>query len=166
MNLKNFDELDLGNEIYYIPDDTKTVYLDDGESEESKAVEVWIAPHVVDLAEFMPEDDYTDDTRFVVEVQCVPLPEYLTEDALESVTDGSYEPNIYDIASYGYSVPLWEKSCGEADLDTTLQEAIDEIPDMSGLIGFYLDKPYNRMGDSGWTILEDACLGMVPSWRK
>lgn len=151
--LSNYDNLDLGaGEEYYIPYETTEVGLSE------KDIEVWVALKVTDLSEFMSSDDYKEDERFVVEVICVPTPESLTESARESVTYGDdFEPNIYDIDSYGYSVSLWQQACAEGEVESMLEKAAEDAKGIKVMIGFSLDKPYNRMGDDGWSILERAC---------
>lgn len=155
--LSNYDNLDLGaGEEYYIPYETTEVGLSE------KDIEVWVALKVTDLSEFMSSDDYKEDERFVVEVICVPTPESLTESARESVTYGDdFEPNIYDIDSYGYSVSLWQQACAEGEVEGVLEKAAEDAKGIKTMIGFNLDKPYNRMGDDGWSILESACEGKV-----
>lgn len=72
---------------------------------------------------------------------------------------------IYDIQSYGCGVLMGSEDVISEEIDTTY---LDKIASVCGIIdslrGFYLDKPQNRIGTSGWDMLDDYINGK--SWLK
>ena len=61
--------------------------------------------------------------------------------------------------SYGYGIPIDSETCIDDDnkLDTIIKTAMSVAGAYSGLIGFYLDKQVNRIGNTGWDFLAEYC---------
>lgn len=102
------------------------------------------------------------------QLQLVPSPSSLYPTKLESVCDccgrDTDECDYYDVASYGDYVPLGTESIDEDKLNNeTDKQMLDLIASVfetiNSLRGFYLDKPYNAIGTSGWDLLEDFING-------
>jgi len=58
------------------------------------------------------------------------------------------EKNIASLDREGYEVPSWEEA------DRAVRLAAKIAPALSGTIGFILDQRVNRIGNTGWDIIE------------
>jgi len=73
------------------------------------------------------------------------------QDAEESwKRHGDWRDSAWDLQSYGTAVPVWSKEVDDDKLDQAIQEARDQALGVDGMFGFYLDRPVNRMGETGW----------------
>jgi hypothetical protein len=80
----------------------------------------------------------------------------LTPDMLESLkaSGNLAEAQVEALHSYGGVAPVWQ-----ADGDnwkSLMQQARAEAQCCEGLLGFYLDRPVNRIGETGWEALRMA----------
>lgn len=120
--------------------------------------------------EFFHEDEISFHYRYCIEaVYCegsifyglflVPSPKDLNKETLKSVASYSGVDlegvSYYDVFSYGCNILFGNHKEGT---DTINAETIDKIASIfetiDSLRGFYLDKPQNRIGDTGWSNLE------------
>lgn len=110
--------------------------------------------------EFTNLEDVCGEPGFMADANLTPIPELLSQENLEKVswdTDENGNPlaNIMDVAQYGFCIPL-DNSWGEE----TWEDAFDEIKSSlavgTTLSGFVLDRAWNRLGTTGWELLDDA----------
>lgn len=67
---------------------------------------------------------------------------------------------LYDILSYGLNLDLHREVTNSIDkVDYLIKSAIAVSPCVSGLIGFDLDRIFNRIGNTGWDFLSNYCEG-------
>ena len=126
------------------------------------------------------EENLTFNYKYAIEaVQCegkiyyglylVPCADSLNKDKRSSVADccgvDEDEITIYDISSYGCNGCMGTEVVDNEYIEDTY---LDKIASVCGIIdslrGFYLDKPQNRIGTSGWDMLDDYINGK--SWLK
>lgn len=109
-----------------------------------------------DLYEASGEEDTKG--KYLVTLNLVPTAKSLGKKQLRNVaeTSGIKPKNvtIQDIEQYRYGVPL--KSITTKQPTKEIKKFKRESIAVKGLIGFYLDKPYNRMGNTGWDLLRDS----------
>jgi hypothetical protein len=75
---------------------------------------------------------------------------------------------MYDIVSYGIRVTLGAETIKQNgkywDECEPLQESLNAIANVydtvNSLLGFYLDKYVNRIGNDGWDLLQDFINGV------
>jgi len=119
---------------------------------------------VVNLHDAMDEE-YIN--KYLVELQAV-SPVAAGEKKLKEAFDFSRqkenERKIEDLSEYekaemleeyGYSAPVWTKEGN--NLKDIIREAIQKSEKIKFLFGFYMDRPVNRMGATGW----DAIRGNI-----
>ena len=116
------------------------------------------------------DDDFKFDYQYCIEVYydnnneltlyhlfLVPTFNSLSEKRQNDIIDfcGTDEPTIDDILSYGCSI-LMASECVKAEPDREKVNQIATIlPCIDGMRGFYLDKAQNRIGTTGWMMLDD-----------
>jgi len=130
------------------------IHIDDKEKE----VPCRIVETVHNLEEAMGSDA---PAKYHVELKIVPTE--LTEEHKESIFGGipdseeawddEYVRSV-EIANYGLGVPAWRET-GD-NVKELKEKARKQAPSIEALIGFYLDKPVNKVGSTGWDILKDA----------
>lgn len=65
---------------------------------------------------------------------------------------------LYDILVYGYKIALHTETTEDLNkVDHLIKSAVAVSPCVSGLIGFDLDRVFNRIGNTGWDFLSDYC---------
>ncbi len=110
---------------------------------------------VIDLYEVA--GDAGTEGKYAVGLYLVPTPNSLSKKALKEVANsmgvGTKYVDIRSIQEYGHSILL-------KDLVTTTPEKAvlglkKESEMIEFMIGFYLDKPVNRVGETGWTVLKE-----------
>lgn len=99
----------------------------------------------------------------------VVCPKSLCKEKLESVLDccgiNVDEANCCDVADYGLSVPMggvefeYDEENDEGWNDEVLNNIANVFETIDRLRGFYLDKPMNRLGNTGWDLLYEAVQG-------
>lgn len=152
------DRHDTGDEEWiFVSKKSTEIELDDG-----KTCKVKLGVWVENVQECAPSVD-TKDGDFKVFLFLVPDVKTLGEKTKKSVADTSgiqpSEVDEYDCWQYGLEI-----ACGRDEKlenitgldDPKLQEVIQFAGDVAatsilGLIGFTLDQPINRIGDTGWT---------------
>ena len=67
---------------------------------------------------------------------------------------------LYDIMTYGFKITLHTETTENVDdVDHLIKSAVAVSPCVRGLIGFDLDRMFNRIGNTGWDFLSDYCEG-------
>ena len=67
---------------------------------------------------------------------------------------------LYDIMCYGFKLTLHTETTEDFNkVDYLIKSAVAVSPCVSGLIGFDLDRMFNRIGNTGWDFLSDYCEG-------
>lgn len=65
---------------------------------------------------------------------------------------------LYDILTYGYKITLHAETTEDLNkVDHLIKSAVAVSPCVSGLIGFDLDRVFNRIGNTGWDFLSNYC---------
>lgn len=65
---------------------------------------------------------------------------------------------LYDILVYGYKLTLHTETTEDLNkVDHLIKSAVAVSPCVSGLIGFDLDRVFNRIGNTGWDFLSNYC---------
>lgn len=109
---------------------------------------------------------------YMVNFGIVPMFESLNDEKKSSVISccgcEDTTPDVYDVHSYGCSVPLGNveiehhgmtyDECEE--LQTTLNGIANVFETIDRLRGFFLDRHVNRIGSTGWDLLNDYINGV------
>lgn len=104
------------------------------------------------------------DGGWYYELLLVPTPESLAAKKRASVASSSCveenELEIQDLVWYGCTVVMESDVTRGEDLDGSVIDAIASVFHcIDGLRGFFLDKPQNAIGYTGWTYLEEFING-------
>ena len=59
----------------------------------------------------------------------------------------------------GYRVTLYNAECKEENVETIMDNITGAYKAVDSLIGFYLDKPFNRLGTPNWNIIKNVVNG-------
>jgi hypothetical protein len=106
-------------------------------------------------------DDRFEDEPYVGELLLVPQNRSLSKDTLESIADSAGidedEVTESDKLGYGASIRLGDELTGDDPIEIA-NELGKQAPAQAGLIGFMLDRPVNRIGDTGWDELRKFAL--------
>jgi hypothetical protein len=70
--------------------------------------------------------------------------------------DGDWRESVYDLQSYGVTVPVLNVRVLEDKIEEAIEQAKSQAVAVEGMFGFYMDRPVNRMGESGWDWLRRA----------
>lgn len=94
----------------------------------------------------------------------VPCADSLNKDKRSSVADccgvNEDEITINDISSYGCNVCMGTEVVDNEDIEDTYLDKIASVYEViDSLRGFYLDKYVNRIGNTGWDMLDDFING-------
>lgn len=119
------------------------------------------------------EEIDADDHRIAVEMYLVPEFESLCDKRKDDVREASCfdyedEPTPYDVARYGVRILFGDETVGNPD-----SKPYDECSKVEGILaaiantyetadslrGFHLDRYVNRIGTTGWDLLEDFLHG-------
>lgn len=132
---------------------------------DDKEVELHIFIEDTDMA------DYGDTTDHYITLGVVPafksltkenqdrlLSQFTQEDRERMLANPDYL--LQDALDYGFSIPLHTVTVSPDEVEHTIKSAIAVRFGVSGLIGFELDRPRNRLGSTGWDSLSDYCEGV------
>lgn len=119
--------------------------------------------------------DWEDETNpFVGELLLIPQTKYIRQDKLDGVieccgieiTKEILKSDMFqcDIMKYGYSIRLGDDIKG-SDIDKMKQELANNAVPLAGLIGFSLDRPWNKIGSTGWDTLNELCISGEPCFK-
>ena len=156
---------------------SKEVYEHGFDDEDYYKFKYKLCIKVMAMSEFVAEDeDGHNDVHF--ELSLVPLPEYLNSKIKDEIADcmGVEEIDVYDIVSYG-CCPYLDRDCLTLNDDAELYNVteseevirmLDACATASGTInslrGFYLDRAWNMIGNTGWDLLDNMING--EDWIK
>ena len=165
MTAERFDEKDMDNftnhfDTIWISKKPFTVELD------TKEIELHLFIEHLDMSEYTADcntqeisigviptfDSLSDNNKNRI------LREYSEEDREQ------YKANptalLYDIMCYGFKLTLHTETTEDLNkVDHLIKSAVAVSPCVSGLIGFDLDRMFNRIGNTGWDFLSDYCEG-------
>jgi hypothetical protein len=114
---------------------------------------------VLDMCEYVGEDEVHPDERFVGSFNVVSL-SMLTKEQIEEVKEGAGVDDEFtwnnitlaiELYRYGLYGPL--KSYSGSSPYLLLREMLKELHFVFGMIGFFLDSPKNAIGHTGWDFL-------------
>jgi len=117
--------------------------------------------------------EVTGDSRFidepyVGELLLVPQNRSLSKDVLKKIANSAGieddEVDPFDKIIYGASIRLGDEETG-VDPIQVANELGKSAPAQAGLIGFALDRPVNRIGDTGWDNLREFALWLLLSLK-
>ena len=166
LSTEQFNAVDK-EKFYSIYDETliskepTTVYFDDtDEGEREVKLRLYIRTDFVDDNEtyyitmgVIPEfKELTEENRQTI------LSQYQQDEQAELLKDE--RQLLSDILDYGFDVPLHTVSTkDENEIDNLINSAIAVRQGVTGLIGFELDVPRNKLGNKGWDFLSEYCEG-------
>jgi hypothetical protein len=107
-----------------------------------------IIVEMIDLCEVLGDE-------FVGKYQCIIScsPVRLSKKQKEKVISysGNNSPTVYDIYKYGYYAVL---EALEQDGNDFTEWLKNSLPRVKALFGFYMDRPQNRVGNTGWDFIK------------
>lgn len=118
------------------------------------------AIRVIDVYEITGDVEYKGLTS--IEVELVVTPESICDSLLDSILStmglvDAEELDVYDIITYGGASVLMAKELVPNELATDkVLEAMNAIEAIDTMKGFYLDRPWNMIGTTGWDTIEYA----------
>jgi len=154
--------------------------LTDGD--EVKSVNFGVFAEVIDIRDYDAEEQDSE-FPFVLSFKVVPLLKSLSEESINRLVENvSLEPNLSDIDSQLGSITVDINSCSHVNEDLTSinydpanesilfataedaemfvhKIAAGRLESMMTMIGFYFDMPVNRIGTTGWEVLESIVYG-------
>lgn len=133
---------------------------------DSKDVDLHLFIEYMDLSEYM-EDTQTQEVSIGIIPSFNSLTDKHKDDILSQYTkeeQDSVKNNpkalLYDVMSYGLKITLHTETTQNVnEVDHLIKSAVAVSPCVSGLIGFDLDRTFNRIGNTGWDFLSDYCEG-------
>lgn len=165
MTTEKFDEQDMDKFTNYfdttwISKEPFTVELD------SKEIELHLVIEYIDMSECIADCNTQE-----VSIGVIPAFDSLSDkhknDLLSQFTAEDreqYKANptalLYDILCYGFKLTLHTETTEDLNkVDHLIKSAVAVSSCVSGLIGFDLDRVFNRIGNTGWDFLSDYCEG-------
>lgn len=165
MTTEQFNEQDMDKfenyfDLVWISKEPFTVQLD------SKDIDLHLFIEYMDLSELM-EDTETQE----ISIGVIPSFDSLTDKYKDGILSqytkeeqDSIKDNpkalLYNVMAYDLKITLHtETTQNMNEVDHLIKSAIAVSPCVSGLIGFDLDRTFNRVGNTGWDFLSDYCEG-------
>jgi hypothetical protein len=162
-----FDIVFQDEEIIAVYKDTKRVYLG------SKGIDLKLVLQIEDFSQ------YSDEKCILSTLYYVPMFKNLHKDRKQSMLDSIGDPDLtmkeyadnpmyyFDAVSDGLTIYLCQEK-REYESDEEYKEVLEKLKaDITntcwgymGLIGFYLNRPVNRIGENGWDYLRQFCNGV------
>jgi len=103
-------------------------------------------------------EDPDEDNKYYTGLMVIKSPESLSKENLEKVAETSgikpEEVNYQDISMYGFQATVASKMGTEEELQGMIKELSKEAVAIESLLGFFLDKPQNLIGNTGWDFLD------------
>ena len=163
MTAEQFDEKDMDNftnhfDTIWISKEPFKVELD------TKEIELHLFIEHLDMSECI-EDCNTQEISIGVIPTFDSLSDKHKNDILSQYTADEKEKMLanptallYDILAYGFKITLHTETTEDLNkVDHLIKSAVAVSPCVSGLIGFDLDRMFNRIGNTGWDFLSDYC---------
>lgn len=164
------DEFDIvfqDGDITAVSKDTKRVYLG------SKSIDLKLVLQIEDWYH------YSDEHCILATLSYVPMFKNLHKDKKQSMLDSIGDPNLtmkeyadnpmyyFDAVNEGLNIYLCQEK-REYESEENYKEVLEKVKvDVAntccgyiGLVGFYLDKAVDRLGESGWDYLRQYCNGV------
>lgn len=141
---------------------------------DDKKIELVVVARLIDLEEFMSEDEIPSEGKFQIDFDLVPKSKYLTKSRKNLVNDEDNSiSSVTEINVVNYMGGLrFEpsdknlfKTSELAEKHLMSKELNDKISGMGVMSGFIMDMPYNRMGKTNWEQL-DYILGRTDKFNK
>ena len=165
MTAERFDEKDMDNftnhyDTIWISKEPFKVQLD------TKEIELHLFIEYLDMSECIA-DCNTQEISIGVIPTFNSLSDKHKNDLLSQFSEEDreqYKANptalLYDILVYGLKITLHTETTEDLNkVDHLIKSAVAVSPCVSGLIGFDLDRVFNRIGNTGWDLLSDYCEG-------
>ena len=165
MTAEQFDEQDIDNFTNYF--DTIWISKEPFKVElDTKEIELHLFIEHLDMSEYT-EDCNTQNISIGVIPTFNSLSDTHKNDLLSQFAEedrGQYKANptalLYDILCCGFKLTLHTETTEDLNkVDHLIKSAVAVSPCVSGLIGFDLDRIFNRIGNTGWDFLSDYCEG-------
>lgn len=130
---------------------------------ENKDIELYLYIEDTDMSEFE-----NDNTNHIISIGVIPSFNSLSTDNQKTILEQFSEDEqerikadtlalAYEGYLYGYQLSLRSETITEDTIDYKIKSAIATHTAVEGLIGFELDRCYNRIGNTGWDFLDDYC---------
>ena len=165
MTAERFDEKDMDNftnhfDTIWISKEPFKVQLD------TKEIELHLFIEYLDMSEYTADCNTQE-----ISIGVIPTFDSLSDkhknDLLSQFTAEDreqYKANptalLYDIMCYGFKITLHTETTEDLNkVDQLIKSAVAVSPCVNGLIGFDLDRMFNRIGNTGWDFLSDYCEG-------
>lgn len=166
MTTEQFDEKNMDNFTNYL--DTLWISKKPFKVElDTKEIELHLYIEHIDMSQYDPEYNTQE-----VSIGIVPTFNSLSEEHKNQIIKDytSDEKNklltnptslLYEILTYGFKIALHTETTEDLNkVDYLIKSAIAVSPCVSGLIGFDLDRVFNKIGNTGWDFLSDYCEGV------
>jgi antirestriction protein len=159
---------DFGSEQYFIRDFGHVIIEDD------KKIELVVVARLIDLEDFMSEDEIPSEGKYQLDFDLVPKGKYLSKSRKNEVNDEDNSiSSVTEINVVNYmgglrfepSDKTFFKTFESAKKHLMSKELNDKITGMGIMSGFIMDMPYNRMGKTNWEQL-NYILGLTDSYAK
>lgn len=120
----------------------------------------WLVIELINYEQHLSKSEMENQDKYCVQISSV-SPDQAGPDHIKSAFDCIVFQSVNAItdidkvlalSEYGVSAVVWSKT-GNNGLEL-LQEAKKESIVVSGLFGFYMDKPENRLGNDGWNFIK------------
>lgn len=133
---------------------------------DTKEVDLHVYIEITDMS------DFTDDSNErIVILGVIPSFDSLTDSCQETILNQFKDEDreqllknkeclLMDVLHYGYALQLYNETVKSDNLRDTIDSAMAVSPCISSLIGFDLDRMFNRIGNTGWDFLSDYCEGV------
>jgi antirestriction protein len=159
---------DFGNEQFFIRDFGHVIIGDD------KKIELVAVARLIDLDDFMSEDEIPAEGKYQLDFDLVPKEKYLSKSRKNEVNDEDNSiSSVTEINVVNYMGGLrfepsdknFFKTYESAKNHLMSKELNEKITGMGVMSGFIMDMPYNRMGKTNWEQL-DYILGITDKFNK
>ena len=96
-----------------------------------------------------------EEETWQVDLELVVLPKYLCGPIKKNVLECCGGCEVYDISEYGYGILFGlENDTIDEELDSMIEAAMNSTKFMDMMRGFYLDRPLNMLGTTGWDTIK------------
>jgi hypothetical protein len=106
------------------------------------------------------DEQFTEDNAFDVSIYLIVSPTSLDKELKEDIKKsiGGY-CDYQDIYSYGLGVRLLNDNHSMNDIEEFIYKVGNVIKTLDNLRGFFLDKPMNKIGSTGWDMIFNCLDG-------
>jgi hypothetical protein len=118
----------------------------------------WLVIRLTYLAEYLTEEELKNTGKYQIEILAVSLEaakdkvkDALYSMGLENEIKVSEDLKIESLLEYGIYATLWSNVGNNKT--TLIKQAKEEILPIETLLGFYMDKAENRLGNTGWDFI-------------